>query len=59
MMVIIISNISIAHFIVLRIDEELKGFIIISDIRGILENNDYRYIRHASIRNEFIVFCSE
>lgn len=59
MMVFIINIKSIGHFMTINISEDLKNYEVVNDIREFRENNLYRYIRHASIRNDMIVFCCE
>lgn len=44
---------------VLRISYDLSKFVTISDITCFRDNNEFRYIRHASIRDDLIVACCE
>ena len=47
------------HFVILRITKDLGGFEILRDISRYREDNNYRYIRHAVLRENMIAFCSE
>jgi len=47
------------HFIILRVREDLSCFDVIHDVTRYREDNQYRYIRHASLREHTILFCAE
>ena len=38
------------HFIILKLQHDLSSFTLLHDITRYRENNDYRYIRHASLQ---------
>jgi hypothetical protein len=42
-----------------KVEEDLSGFVKIADILEFCEKNEYRYIRHATIRENHVAFCSE
>ncbi len=42
-----------------HLSEDRTRFEIVHDITYFRENNNYRYVRHASIRGNRVVFCSE
>jgi hypothetical protein len=48
-----------AHFVVLKVDEDLTKLTILRDIYQFNDCNEYRYVRHASIRGDSVIFCSE
>ena len=52
-------HVNIAHFMVVKVSEDLKAFKIVNDISHFTERNEYRYVRHAAIHGSQIVFVSE
>jgi len=48
-----------AHIMVVKVDISGKKFIVEQDIQEFCENNEYRYVRHASLHGDQIAFVSE
>ena len=42
-----------------RLSDDRTKFEVVHDLTFFLENNNYRYTRHASVRGNRVVFCSE
>jgi acyl-CoA hydrolase len=49
----------IAHFVVVKVNDLADEFEVLHDIMDHRENNLYRFVRHASISKDKIVFCPE
>ena len=59
MMVSRITFDDVAHFMWVRISEDRSHFEVVQDVTYFREDNRYRYVRHASVRGDRVVFCSE
>jgi len=48
-----------AHIVVVKVDIDLKKFIVEQDIQEFCERNEFRYVRHASLNGDQFAFVSE
>ena len=48
-----------AHIMIIKVDLAGKQFVVESDITDFCENNEYRYVRHASLHGDQFAFVSE
>jgi hypothetical protein len=44
---------------VVKLAPDLSHFLVVHDIQSFCEQDPYRYVRHASLYGEAIVFCAE
>jgi hypothetical protein len=44
---------------VVSLAKDLSSFVVVHDITDLAENNNFRYVRHAALMNDTVLFVSE